>query len=75
MGYRRDQTDDAVRAIVVTDDQGRYLVPDLPAANYTVGVDTGWWIRQNPDDARKILNLAAPASQPRPYYPASSGWR
>ena len=24
--------------IVVTDDQGRYLIPDLPAANYTVWV-------------------------------------
>src|SRR5829696_1156770 len=24
--------------IVVTDDQGRYLVPDLPAANYSVWV-------------------------------------
>jgi hypothetical protein len=24
--------------IVVTDDQGRYLLPDLPAANYQVGV-------------------------------------
>jgi hypothetical protein len=23
--------------IVVTDDQGRYVVPDLPAANYQVG--------------------------------------
>ncbi len=26
------------RKIVVTDDQGRYLVPDLPKANYTVWV-------------------------------------
>ena len=24
--------------IVVTDDQGRYLIPDLPAANYSVWV-------------------------------------
>ena len=24
--------------IVVTDDQGRYLIPDLPKANYTVWV-------------------------------------
>src|SRR3981189_3778456 len=26
------------RKIVVTDDQGRYLLPDLPKANYTVWV-------------------------------------
>src|SRR5579864_7790642 len=28
----------AYRKIVVTDDQGRYLVPDLPKANYTIWV-------------------------------------
>ena len=34
--------------IVVTDDIGRYLVPDLPRANYNVcGFEaTGWWIRR-----------------------------
>ena len=32
--------------IVVTDDRGRYLVPDLPKANYRCGcAATGWWIR------------------------------
>lgn len=33
--------------IVVTDDDGRYLIPDLPSANYAVGcVATDLWIRQ-----------------------------
>jgi hypothetical protein len=62
--------------IVVTDDQGRYVVPDLPAATYSV------WVRGYGlvDSARvratpgKILNLTAvPAPTPRAaaeYYPA-----
>ena len=33
--------------IVVTDDRGRYLVPDLPKANYSVWVrGYGLWIRR-----------------------------
>ena len=63
--------------IVVTDDRGRYVVPDLPKANYNV------WVRGYGliDSAKvqsapgKIVNLAA-VSAPNPhaaaeYYPAS----
>jgi len=62
--------------IVVTDDQGRYVVPDLPSATYSV------WVRGYGlvDSARvratpgKLLNLTAvPAPTPRAaadYYPA-----
>ena len=33
--------------IVVTDDQGRYVLPDLPKANYNFGcAATGLWIRR-----------------------------
>jgi hypothetical protein len=36
--------------IVVTDDRGRYVLPGLPKANYSVGcADTGWWIRPSPE--------------------------
>jgi len=62
--------------IVVTDDQGRYVVPDLPAANYSVWV-RGYGLVDSPRvrAARgKILNLTAvPAPTPRAaaeYYPA-----
>src|SRR3981189_3977934 len=42
--------------IVVTDDQGRYLVPDLPAANYSV------WVRGYGlvDSAKLTTNPAPP---------------
>jgi hypothetical protein len=43
--------------IVVTDDQGRYVVPELPKANYNVWfAATGWWIRRrlNPRRARLL---------------------
>ena len=62
--------------IVVTDDQGRYLVPDLPKANYTV------WVRcyglvdsaKIQTEPGKIVDLkATPAPGPAAaaqYYPA-----
>jgi len=65
-----------LRKIVVTDNQGRYLVPDLPAANYDV------WVRGYGlvDSAKvksapgKIVNLTAVAAptprQAAQYYPA-----
>lgn len=65
---------------VVTDDRGRYLVPDLPNANYNV------WVRgYGLIDSRKVqsmpgrnLNLTAvPASSPAEaahYYPAGYWW-
>src|SRR3974390_2069290 len=62
--------------IVVTDDQGRYLVPDLPSANYTVWV-RGYGLVDSAKLTAKpgqVLNLTA---MPAPdeaaaahYYPA-----
>src|SRR5213592_3776732 len=53
--------------IVVTDDQGRYVVPDLPAANYLVWV-RGYGLVDSPRVRAmpgKILNLTAvPAPNP-----------
>jgi hypothetical protein len=42
--------------IVVTDDSGRYLIPDLPAANYSVwvrGCESAW----GPDADRRAKLL------------------
>src|SRR6266702_7981882 len=62
--------------IVVTDDQGRYVVPDLPAGNYSVWV-RGYGLVDSPRVRAvpgKILNLTAvPAPNPHAaaqYYPA-----
>lgn len=63
--------------IVVTDDQGRYLVPDLPKANYSVWV-RGYGLVDSPKTQTTPgtnLNLrAVPASSPAAaaqYYPAA----
>ena len=63
--------------IVVTDDQGRYLIPDLPAATYNVWV-RGYGLVDSPKTQTtrgKNLNLnAVPASSPlaaAQYYPAA----
>jgi hypothetical protein len=62
--------------IVVTDDRGRYLVPDLPKATYSVWV-RGYGLVDSPKTKAqpgKMLNLTAvPAPDPRAaaeYYPA-----
>src|SRR6201987_2178575 len=62
--------------IVVTDDQGRYLVPDLPSANYSVWV-RGYGLVDSPKLVAKpgqVLNLSAiPAPDEATaahYYPA-----
>ena len=62
--------------IVVTDDQGRYLVPDLPSANYDVWV-RGYGLEDSPKtqaDPGTTLDLTAvPAPDARAaaaYYPA-----
>src|SRR2546425_3095570 len=62
--------------IVVTDDQGRYLLPDLPKANYSVWV-RGYGLVDSakvPATPGRILDLkATPAASPRAaaeYYPA-----
>ena len=64
------------RRIVVTDDRGRYLIPDLPAASYRVWV-RGYGLVDSPKVAAapgKSLNLTAvPAPSPKAaadYYPA-----
>src|SRR5688572_14712742 len=47
--------------IVVTDDKGRYLIPDLPKANYSVWV-RGYGLVDSPKTqavAGKIVNLTA----------------
>src|SRR6201981_4205079 len=62
--------------MVVTDDQGRYVVPDLPKAKYTIWV-RGYGLVDSPkvqSDPGKIVNLTAtPAPDPKAaaqYYPA-----
>jgi hypothetical protein len=62
--------------IVVTDDRGRYLVPDLPQASYDLWV-RGYGLVDSPKQRAKpgtALNLrATPAPNPRAaaeYYPA-----
>ena len=62
--------------IVVTDDRGRYLIPDLPKANYNVWV-RGYGLVDSPKvqtTAGKLLNLKATiapnARAAAEYYPA-----
>ena len=62
--------------IVVTDDRGRYLLPDLPKANYSVWV-RGYGLADSPRNSAtpgKILNLTAviapSAAAAAEYYPA-----
>src|SRR5712675_2612044 len=62
--------------IVVTDDQGRYVIPDLPKANYDVWV-RGYGLVDSPkvkSEPGKQLNLTAVpapnAAEAAKYYPA-----
>src|SRR3954468_298271 len=62
--------------IVVTDDRGRYLIPDLPKANYSVWV-RGYGLVDSPKvqgAPGKVLNLkavaAADARTAAQYYPS-----
>src|SRR5256712_9883741 len=62
--------------IVVTDDRGRYVMPDLPKANYNVWV-RGYGLVDSPKvktEPGKIVNLnaviAPTAAQAAEYYPA-----
>src|ERR1700740_1946968 len=62
--------------IVVTDDQGRYLIPDLPAATFSVGV-RGYGLVDSPKTSAKpgvALNLTATIAPNEAaaahYYPA-----
>jgi hypothetical protein len=63
--------------IVVTDDQGRYVIPDLPKANYQVFV-RGYGLADSPKTQAapgKVLNLkaviAADGKAAAEYYPAN----
>src|SRR5712672_4804757 len=65
------------RKIVVTDDQGRYVVPDLPKANYTVWV-RGYGLVDSAkvqSETGKMLNLnaviAPDAREAAEYYPGA----
>src|ERR1700737_4463028 len=62
--------------MVVTDDQGRYVVPDLPKGNYSIWV-RGYGLVDSPkvkSDPGKIVNLTAVkapnAAAAAQYYPA-----
>ena len=65
------------REIVVTDDQGRYLLPDLPKANYDVwvrgyGLVDSPKVRLTPGQNRSLTAVLAPnARAAAQYYPAS----
>jgi hypothetical protein len=77
-----ETTDLATRfaKIVVTDDRGRYVIPELPAANYQLWV-RGFGLVDSPKvqaTPGRIINLAAvPASNEKEaaqYYPAMYWW-
>lgn len=62
--------------IVVTDDQGRYVIPDLPKANYDIWV-RGYGLTDSPklkSEPGKIINhtavIAANEAEAARYYPA-----
>ncbi len=66
--------------IVVTDDQGRYLIPDLPAANYDVwvrgyGLTDSPAARSAPGNRLDLVAVAAPNERAAAeYYPAGYWW-
>ena len=65
------------RKIVVTDDQGRYLVPDLPKANYTIwvrgyGLVDSAKVQAAPGKALDLKAVIAPSEkEAAQYYPAA----
>ncbi len=65
------------RKIVVTDDQGRYLVPELPKANYTVwvrgyGLVDSPKVQATPGRALDLKAVSAPSpKEAAQYYPAA----
>ena len=67
------------RKIVVTDDRGRYLIPDLPKANYKIWVRGYGLVDSNPVDAApgKPLSLravVAPSPQAAAQYYPPNYW-
>ena len=72
-----DDFDTMFRKIVVTDEQGRYVLPDMPRANYSIWV-RGYGLKDSPKisgEPGQILNLTAVvAASPREaaeVYPAN----
>jgi len=67
------------RKIVVTDDQGRYLLPDLPKANYTVwvrgyGLVDSAKVQTAPGKPLDLKAVIAPSEkEAAQYYPALTG--
>ena len=65
------------RKIVVTDDQGRYLIPDLPKANYSVwvrgyGLVDSPKVQSSPGKQLDLKAVIAPsAKDAAAYYPAA----
>ena len=66
--------------IVVTDDRGRYVIPDLPKANYSVWV-RGFGLVDSPKVPAapgRVLNLTAVQApdekEAAQYYPAMYWW-
>jgi len=65
---------------VVTDDRGRYLIPDLPKANYNVwvrgyGLIDSKKVQSTPGKALNLTALAAPSpAEAAQYYPAGYWW-
>jgi hypothetical protein len=65
------------RKIVVTDDRGRYLIPDLPKANYKIwvrgyGLVDSQPVTAAPGKALALTAVAAPsAKEAAQYYPAN----
>ena len=63
--------------IVVTDDRGRYLVPDLPKASYEVwvrgyGLIDSPKVKANPGEALDLTAVPAPSEkEAAPYYPST----
>lgn len=49
-----DDFDTRFARIVVTDDEGRYLVPDLPPADYRLWV-RGYGLQDSPQDRKSVV--------------------
>ena len=67
--------------IVVTDDRGRYVIPDLPDATYDVwvrgyGLVDSSKVRATPGTTQNLTAVVAPTPQAAAhYYPAGTGCR
>src|SRR4029450_1572158 len=67
------------RKIVVTDDQGRYVLPDLPKANYKVwvrgyGLVDSTPVEKSPGSTLNLTATIAPTPQAAAQYYPSNYW-